>query len=364
MLAPTRSLSESAQRAAVLDYLALTEHAQRLESAINGFYTDPALVNPQQATADLQTQLDTLRQQLQAQQPQVEAIVQDQVAAVLAAEGLDIAGFVFPPVLMHMTPLPQMLIVSPRDRIAQVEYATLVPVLATQEKEEMESAVYERLDHAALVVPIGGLGIYPAMVQETSSINWLAEVTAHEWTHHWLAFRPLGLRYLHSPQMRTINETVASMVDLEIGTAVIERFYPEFIPLPETAAPPASPPAESAFDFRAEMAETRITVDGLLAEGKIEEAEQYMEQRRHFFVANGYPIRKLNQAYFAFYGGYADAPGGAAGADPTGPMLRAIRAHTLSLRDFLHLVSAIENGDDLNRLYRAVVGEEPTAVGN
>jgi len=87
-----------------------------------------------------------------------------------------------------------------------------------------------------------------------------------------------------------------------------------------------------------------------------------MEERRQFFVANGRPIRKLNQAYFAFYGGYADAPGGAAGDDPTGPLLREIRANTPSLRIFLDHVSVIKSYGDLESLYSTVVGKDPAAV--
>jgi hypothetical protein len=46
---------------------------------------------------------------------------------------------------------------------------------------------------------------------------------------------------------------------------------------------------------------TRLTVDELLAEGKIDEAESYMEERRRIFWDNGFQhLRKLNQAYFAF----------------------------------------------------------------
>ena len=33
-----------------------------------------------------------------------------------------------------------------------------------------------------------------------------------------------------------------------------------------------------------------------------------MEERREHFVANGFHIRVLNQAYFAFYGTYAESP--------------------------------------------------------
>jgi len=82
-----------------------------------------------------------------------------------------------------------------------------------------------------------------------------------------------------------------------------------------------------------------VTVDKLLSEGKIDQAETYMEQRRQVFWDHGYAIRKLNQAYFAFYGAYADVPGGAAGADPVGPAVRDLRAQSRSLADFVNTIS-------------------------
>ena len=64
-----------------------------------------------------------------------------------------------------------------------------------------------------------------------------------------------------------------------------------------------------------------------------------MEQRRQIFVKNGYLIRKLNQAYFAFNGAYADVPGGAAGEDPVGPAVRALRAKSKTLADFVNSIA-------------------------
>jgi hypothetical protein len=180
------------------------------------------------------------------------------------------------------------------------------------------------------------------MLLESSSLNWVAEVTAHEWTHHYLAPRPLGWHYLDDPETRTINETVASIVGVEAGRKMVARYYPELLPsAPEAVAgepedkeeaPPS--PEPPTFDFRMEMRETRVQVDELLAQGQIEEAETYMEQRRQEFVANGYAIRKLNQAYFAFHGAYADEPG-AAGADPIGPAVRELRARSPDLHTFV-----------------------------
>lgn len=358
-----RYMSPDAEAAFVQDYLERMYSALALESEVERVYADPAVDDPEAATAEHMTEIETIRRDLSWRQPLAEAIIQQQVGAILAEEGLAFGGMTWPPVMMTMSPVPYMLIVSPRDRIEQVDATALVPGLSTEAKEEMEDAVFDQLNQSALVVPIGGLGTYPAMIRETASMNWLAEVTAHEWTHHWLSFKPLGVRYLANPAMRTINETVASLVDREIGPLVIERFYAELVPEPPAAtiSPQETSPASEppAFDFSVEMGETRATVDRLLAEGEIEAAEAYMEQRRLVFADNGYLIRKLNQAYFAFYGGYAAEPGGASGADPIGPMLRALREASPSLRVFLEDVGGITSFEDLVSLYIEKVGEVP-----
>jgi hypothetical protein len=87
----------------------------------------------------------------------------------------------------------------------------------------------------------------------------------------------------------------------------------------------------------------------LLAENKIEEAETHMEKRRQLFWENGYLIRKLNQAYFAFYGAYADVPGGAAGEDPVGPAVRALREKSDSLADFVNTIAWMTSFEQLQQ---------------
>jgi hypothetical protein len=108
------------------------------------------------------------------------------------------------------------------------------------------------------------------------------------------------------------------------------------------------------------MATTRILADKLLAQGHIEAAETYMEERRKLFVANGYHIRKLNQAYFAFYGAYADQPGGATGMDPIGPLLRDIRQHSDTIYQFLNHVSPISSFADLQHIHQEITSETTT----
>ena len=64
-------------------------------------------------------------------------------------------------------------------------------------------------------------------------------------------------------------------------------------------------------------------------------------------------IRKLNQAYFAFHGAYADVPGGAAGEDPVGPAVRALRAQSDSLADFVNTIAWMTSFEQLQQAIKS-----------
>ena len=108
--------------------------------------------------------------------------------------------------------------------------------------------------------------------------------------------------------------------------------------------PSASAPDPDNFDFNAEMRETRLTAEGLLADGQIIESDTYMEERRQFLGDNGHYIRKINQAFFAFHGSYAT---GAASVSPIGDQLEELRADAGSLEDFLKTVGRIDRVEEL-----------------
>ena len=349
-------LDKQTRKQVVLHYLELVRQAQQTEVQLNLIYSDPEISDPALASQDLQKELAQTRTALEEQQLLAEAIIQEQVAEILAEQGLEMLGQAWPPVLMHVTQVPSLLVVSPRDRIEKINQVTLESGLTTPTKETIEDSVTKNLGFSALVVPLGGIGTYPSMIIETSDINRLVEVVAHEWTHHWLTLHPLGLNYGFNPAVRIINETVASLVDQELGRMVVERFYPEFLPQPqpESQEAPSTHNDVPVFNFQSELADTRIRVEELLAEGKIEEAEDYMEERRQLFWDQGYRIRKLNQAYFAFYGAYAAEPGGAQGEDPIGPMLRDIRENTPSIRAFLEMIASITSFEDLREVHEQI----------
>jgi hypothetical protein len=343
-------LESSAQPIIVLDYLALLRTTLEVEGQINTIFADPNTLDPLKESANLQIQLDQLKQQLNSLQPLAETILQNQISATVSSLDLGLGGQPLPPVLYHTTPPPYALIVSPRNVIRQEADISISPELSIEEITVVEENVDHSLNVSSLVVGIGGIGLYPTMVMESTDINWLVEVVAHEWVHNYLTLRPLGINYLTTPELRTINETTASIGGKEIGRAVIERYYPEYLPPPPAPAGPPTPQEPPRFDFRAEMRTTRLAVDDLLAAENIVEAETYMEERRLFFWENGYHIRKINQAYFAFHGAYADEPGGAAGSDPVGEAVRYLRSQSNTLASFLWRISWISSYKQLQQL--------------
>jgi hypothetical protein len=355
-IAAERYLSEEERHKLVVDFLKVVLEIQIKEGQLNEIYADPNIADPQAASAELRAELETLHEQRNQSAPTAEAILESQISQVADELGLAYGGQAIPPVLYHSTPLPWALIVSPRDAIRQEEDINLVPDLTVDEHAALEEQVDEKLDVSSLVVGIGGIGLYPTMVAQTSNLNWLSEVVAHEWIHNFLTLRPLGMNYMTSPELRTMNETAASIAGKEIGRAVLEKYYPEFVPPPpppESESQPEEEPAPPVFDFVKEMRETRVNVDSMLANGQIEDAENYMEARRKIFWDNGYRIRKLNQAYFAFYGAYADHPGGgAAGADPVGEAVRQLRAQSPSLASFIKQISWMSSFEDLQQAVR------------
>jgi hypothetical protein len=178
----------------------------------------------------------------------------------------------------------------------------------------------------------------------------LVEIVFHEWTHSYLVFYPLGSRYFESSELRTLNETVASVAGEQLAAAYFAKYgrldgKPERSTAPEASPVPSAAPPE--FDFVAEMRALRREVEALLAKGQIEGAEALMEARRVEFGEQGYRIRRLNQAYFAFYGFYGT---GAGSIDPIGPKVEQLFASTQTPGEFLRQARALKSQADLDAL--------------
>jgi hypothetical protein len=351
-LSSSAYVAEDARPALVREYFRLIDEAGRMEGEITAAFAQGDQSTDE--TAATTARLAAVRRGMENLQPLVESILEEQASVILSTAGLARAGPPFPPVSFHLSQLPLALVVSPRDVIRQDALLQLNPGLPLERQAALEGQIEGNLDVSALVVPIGGIGTYPTMIQETGDLSWVAEVVLHEWTHNWLTLRPLGWNYDTSSELRTMNETTAQLVGQTLGLNLLELYYPDLLP----AAPSATPQSDSSelgapivplFDFDAEMHATRIRVDELLAQGRVAEAESFMEAQRRMFNAHGYSLRRLNQAYFAFYGAYADVPQGAAGEDPIGAAVRELWAASASPAEFLRTMSHMDSPVDLER---------------
>lgn len=263
-----------------------------------------------------------------------------QIRTVLVDEGIS----AFPPITFRLEKPPYLLVMSLREKIAYLDRRLLRQELSVDEMERLESQIDE-LGLSSLVVELGGFGAtYPPIVSDDAALTYTINTAVEEWLHQHLVFRPLGFLYLldsvgirRDPEVATMNETLAGMVSEEIGSEVYARYY-------KGQEDVKTDGNSLGFDFDAEMRETRKTVDCYLSQGKIEEAERYMEERRKEFVANGYHIRKLNQAYFAFHGIYGQDP---ASVSPIYEDLKQLRAESPSLRHFLDEAAAMRSYAEL-----------------
>lgn len=350
---PAANLSPQESDTLVRGYITAAQRAGELEGEIERIFSDPQISAPDTATAGQRAELAAIRRQLEEQASVVEAILQGQLSQVIRREGLDTAGAVWPPPQMRFTEPPQLLVVSPRDRIQRLRSVDLLADLDSAGRGQLETAVEEQENLSAYVTGIGGYGVFPTMVVDRYGLPWTAETIAHEWVHTYLAFRPLGWDFLQGGDAITMNETVASIAGDEMGQRLLQDYYPDLVPPPRPQVAESDGVAADdgdEFDFGREMHATRVAVDELLAAGFVDEAEAFMEARRQTFLENGYRLRVLNQAYFAFHGSYATGP---AATDPIGPKLERLRELSPSLSDFMRLASGITSVAELDQLLAA-----------
>lgn len=411
----------------VIDYLIMIGQLQTLDYQIEQTYTNPTAHNADQR-AQLDKQRTELVEKIHDLQPFVEPIIEDHVEVVLGELGFNVGGQVLPPVSFRFVVPPDILVISPRTTIQQ-DFSFSLRSLSPSETVEIEERVSTvSPTDSAFITGIGGVGIYPAIVDETRYAAFAYEIVAHEWSHHYLIFYPSGLEYLAAPETRIINETTATVFGNAVGLIVLERFYSEevaqgliyipnyptledFFPTEDFSAnqpdavelfaqfTPIEPPVtyrghvQNTTDYllalNYEMAaqntldvwsqtlnrkgirltnalagdergtvinRTRLTADYLLELEKIDAAEDYMTAQGHRLN-----IRRLNQAWFAFYGGYQAEPGAGGGVDvtitdvtdpnyqgdPIGPAIQEIYELAPSPYEFLVVMRDITTRDEL-----------------
>jgi hypothetical protein len=313
--------------------------------------------NQTASQSNIDTQSASLQKILDDGKPQVEKILSEQISLVMAQSGIynpwinNPLKITFPPVTFQLESSLNILVISPRDKIQRVRETILQPEISLAQSEELETRL-EGYDVSALVIPLGGLGAtYPSFVIESSNLEYTLKVIVEEWLHQFMLFRPLGFQYVlelsgfnHDPDIATLNETIVGIAAEEIGGLVFQKYYRALYPPAQTED---SGPKPGEFDFNAAMRATRLKVDAYLAAGQVEEAESYMEKQRQILVDHGYAIRKLNQAYFAFYGSYAY---GGTSVDPLGDQAKQLRKNSPSLQKYIETASSLTSRKGLQNL--------------
>lgn len=271
---------QSRQDADMQRFFQLTREIEALEQSV-GDATSRGTSNP---TDELS--LREKRQERDKLENYVEATIEARLTTVIKEAGVTrdfgpLGEVVWPPADFEFTTSPRSLAISPRDHIALTDSRLLREGLNLEAVEKIEAETERKENVSALAFPTGGIGAYPTIVDYPDSYRDALEVIAHEWTHNYLSFRPLGIHYYENSDLRALNETTADLVGHELAGLIYSRWPLKELPDPPSTAPQTQQPTPSArVDVGAELRELRGEVDTLLAAGQIEDAETLMEQRR------------------------------------------------------------------------------------
>ena len=337
----------------VLEYFSVMEKIRALSREIEAVKSGVETGD----IASLEAEMNILQKKQGDLERQAEKIIEGQIRETLTQLGIfnpldDCIGLEigFPPVNFIIEEPPKVLVVSPRNNIESIREITLITDVTLKEIEDIEETVDE-LGVSSLVVNVGGMATYPAFVASSASLRFTINAAIEEWLHQYLFFKPLGFMYVldllgvsRSYEIATINETLAGMVSNEIGDILYRNYYAKNYYAKYDEKTGQTGAAEPEFDLNQEMKDIRRQVDEYLARGETELAEEFMEQKRLYLISQGYYIRKLNQAYFAFYGTYADSP---TSIDPIGVELRTLRDKCDSAKEFLDKVALMTSRSEL-----------------
>ena len=275
--------------------------------------------------------------EMQNLKPIVEELCERAMTKTIKLNGLKTnLDTIFPPVDISLEPPPLILVISPRDKIQIEKSVFLSPGLLNAKKNSLENEILQKNNKSAYISNLSGLSTYPTLISNEYNSLEIFSTTAHEWLHLYWFFRPLGQNIFKSNEMRTLNETAADIAGRELGLQTYMNLN-----IKSDSPVKSNPSTSNKYpQFTKHMRETRIEVENMLRNNKIQEAEKYMKKRWWELSLAGYNLRKINQAYFALYGIYAESAGS---ISPIGDQLREFRALVPSTGDFVKEISQISS---------------------
>ena len=346
-LVPGAKPSRDERLAIVDEYLEVVRRADKERRRVEGAAQLGGVGGSTAAAKSAATSDEYLRELLAEKrrlQPEAEEALEAEISAVLADFGFQSrVGLIWPPLDFRFTQPPTLLVISPRNEIRMVGGVFLDPEIEPFDRDAVEKRVVEELGYSAYVDDLAGLATFPNMVNDLYTARTIARTAAHEWLHAYWFFHPFGRNYFASDEMTTLNETAATLAGNELGDIAFARMGGD---LSENARRYAAE-SQANPDFTAFMRETRLEAERLLSDGMVDAAEDYMRKRQWELSLRGYYIRKLNQAYFAFRGRYADSP---ASVSPVGERMRELRSRAADVGEFINMVSEVSTPAEFDAL--------------
>ena len=297
-----------------------------------------------QYTSQRESEIRKLEKTKNVLQARAEEAIEAVMSDVLRKQGLGFrANILFPPTDFRLETPPLILITSPRNKITLKDSKLVKNGIKPNIKEQIERIVEEDNITSALVDDLAGLGTYPAFVSDKYDLRQIVRTAAHEWLHNYWIFHSFGRNMWDSPEMYTLNETAADIAGNELGDLAFIRLGGT---IQNNSSKYGSVEVSHPHLTRI-LRDTRQAVESLLLQGEIEEAEKLMRESQWTLKLGGYSIRKINQAYFAFRGNYADSP---ASTSHIGAELKEYRSLFHTTGEFVKSLSKIKSYEQFKQV--------------
>jgi len=334
---PGNAPTHSERYLIVQEYLQLSRKLEKESSRVENALLAKGLTEPANITKMIDEDLAELIFQKKVLRNRAEEAVEAAVSEAARQNELGLPfGILFPPTDFRLEDPPLILISSPRHKIVMEGSHLIKNDINFRDRFMIESKAESDGKTSALVDNLSGLGTYPAFVSDKYDLRYLMRTAAHEWLHNYWIFHPLGRNMWSSSDMYTLNETAANIAGNELGDQAFEFLggdlseYEYKYSKSETANP----------HLTRILRETRTEAEKILETGDVEVAEDYMEKQRWKLRLGGYSIRKINQAYFAFRGNYADGP---SSINPIGPELDEFREYFDNVGSFIQTIQGVKS---------------------
>ena len=356
---PGNKPTDAERKLIVQDYLHSVRRLEKERARVEGSHFAGSVAGSsatKQATENIPNDLEVYEREKESLRGRAEEAVEAVISDVVRAEGLGFPlGILLPPTDFRFDNPPLILVTSPRNSIRLEGTRLIENDIKMVTRSEIEQRIESDGKTSALVDDLAGLGTYPAFVSDQYELRQLTRTAAHEWLHNYWIFHPLGRSMWNSANMYALNETAADIAGNELGDKAYQRLGGN---LKESDLRYGNT-AIAAPHLTRILRETRKEVDKLLSENNIAGAEEVMRDQHWHLRLGGYRIRKINQAYFAFRGNYADSP---ASISPIGAELNEYRETFPTVGEFIKSIATVKNYLQFQLMLESVLDKGSTST--